>query len=230
VAEPLNEILRGLPQKKKRKKFEIEKSEKVRIQIKRKKFVWSVDCERAFQELKDLLCAHPILSRPDFDKPFIISTDASGFGIAAVLCQRDEVGEHVIAYASRSLTSDERKWPSQHHECLAILYGCSTFRHFVLGKRFTMETDCISLKWIFTATKPSRIVRWALYLAEYDMDIVHRAGEANANADGLSRADHLENDHTFEVSRVDIGRPEDIFDISKNEIRFELVLFYMAVD
>ena len=47
--------------------------------------IWTAQCEAAFQELKRLLCSAPVLASPDFEKPFVLQTDASEYGIGAVL-------------------------------------------------------------------------------------------------------------------------------------------------
>ena len=67
------------------------------------KFVWSSDCEEAFQTLKRLLTTAPVLAQPDIEKPFDVYCDASGIGIGCVLMQEGPV----IAYASRQLKQHE---------------------------------------------------------------------------------------------------------------------------
>ena len=55
------------------------------------KFVWSPECEEAFQTLKKLLTTAPVLSQPNIEKPFDIYCDASGIGIGCVLMQEGRV-------------------------------------------------------------------------------------------------------------------------------------------
>ena len=81
------------------------------------KFVWTENTESAFQHLKTCLCSAPILAYPNFDKPFILQTDASDFGLGAVLTQLDKSGhERVISYASRTLTGRERNYTAMEKE------------------------------------------------------------------------------------------------------------------
>ena len=65
-------------------------------------FIWSEDCQLAFEKLKESLCNPPILAYPDFSLPFILDCDASGKSIGAVLSQVQGGKERVIAYASKS--------------------------------------------------------------------------------------------------------------------------------
>ncbi|KAG0974677.1 hypothetical protein G6F28_013156 [Rhizopus arrhizus] len=76
-----------------------------------KKIPWTSLTTESFETLKKLLTTAPILSRPDFNKPFILVTDASKLGLGAILTQLDENGhEHPIVYASRGLKSTESNY------------------------------------------------------------------------------------------------------------------------
>ena len=73
------------------------------------RFKWTLECQHSFEELKYKLTTAPVLAYPDFSKPFILDTDASDFGIGGVLSQKGNDGEeHVMSYASRSLSKAER--------------------------------------------------------------------------------------------------------------------------
>ena len=64
-------------------------------------FVWSPDCDVAFNELRNRLCSPPILAYPDFEKPFHLYTDASKSSISYVLGQKIDGKGHVVAYGGR---------------------------------------------------------------------------------------------------------------------------------
>ena len=154
------------------------------------KFEWTQKQQDAFEELKTKLISKPILEYPDFEKEFILITDASGEGLGAILAQKNKDDkEIVIAYASRSLKPAEKNYPITELECLAIVWGVEHFHKYLIQKRFTILTDHSALKTIKTAKIPKKgkRARWMMELQQYDFDIKHRAGKENQNADTLSR-------------------------------------------
>ena len=152
-------------------------------------FVWTNDCQIAFEELRHRLCSAPILAFPDFSREFILDTDASDVGIGAVLSQVDEEGhERVIAYGSRALTKPERRYCVTRRELLAVVQFTRQYRPYLMGRKFILRTDHGSLTWLRNFRDPEgQIARWLERLEELDFDIVHRRGKAHTNADALSR-------------------------------------------
>ena len=146
-------------------------------------FVWTEECQKGFQRLKDLLSQAPVLCYPSLTKDFELQTDASAVGLGAVL----EQDGHVVAYASRSLTHAERQYSVIERECLAVLYAVKQFRHYLLGRAFVLHTDHQPLQWLSAQKMEGRLCRWALALQEFDFTIKYRRGSSNANADALSR-------------------------------------------
>ena len=156
--------------------------------------------QKAFEELKEKLIQYPILSYPDYEKEFILITDASGRGLGAVLSQLNGDGkEIVIAYASRTLVQAEKNYPITDQECLAIMWAIEHFYKYLIGKKFMIITDHSALKTLKTAKIPTkgRRARWIMELQQYDFEIKHRSGKENSNANGLSRlinTEELESD------------------------------------
>ena len=137
------------------------------------KVEWSAECEQAFETLKQRLCSAPVLRSPDFEKEFILQTDASERGIGAVLSQKDENGEdHPIAFFSRKLLEREEKYATVEKECLAIKLACQAFRVYLLGRPFLIETDHRALEWLDRLKENNaRLSRWSLLLQIFDFQV-----------------------------------------------------------
>ncbi len=156
-------------------------------------FIWDERQENSFKSLKDRLVSSPVLAFPDFTKPFVVCTDACDHGVGAVLAQKQEVPglgetEVVIAYMSRHLLERERHWATVEKEAFAIIQACKTFFPYLYGRTFTVVTDHKPLQWLASIKEPTgRLMRWSLWLQQFDMTIGYRTGKTNQNADCLSR-------------------------------------------
>lgn len=104
--------------------------------LKKNKFEWSGSAEVAFQSLKSAMTSTPTLALPDFTVSFIIQSDASGDGIGVVLTQNDRL----VVFMSRSLGVTNRNWSTYAREMLAIVIAIRTWRLYLLGHRFTIQT------------------------------------------------------------------------------------------
>lgn len=159
-----------------------------RLTEKGRRFKWGDDCQQAFMQLKSSLITAPVLAYPDPQKRFILDTDASDVGIGAVLSQEEGGVERVVAYASRALTKEERRYATTKKELLAMVTFTKFFKHYLLGKQFVLRTDHGSLRWLHNFRDlEGQLARWVEQLANFNYEIVHRPGKQHANADALSR-------------------------------------------
>ena len=154
----------------------------------------------AFDRLKAMCLQAPILAFPDFGKPFLLETDASGKGLGAVLSQKQSDGRyHPIAYASHIMTETEQRYHSNKQEFLALKWTVTEQFHEYLspyGKnrnKFVVRTDNNPLTYIFSsANLDAAGQRWVAQLASYNFALEYQKGKDNTVADFLSRLDdHL---------------------------------------
>ena len=152
--------------------------------------LWTPECQQAFDGIIQKLVSAPILGFVDYQKPFVLHTDASGTGLGAALYQEGDDGlPHVIAYASRGLSKSELNYPAYKWEFLALKWAITEkFRDYLYGGSFTVLTDNNPLTYVLTTAKLDATGhRWLAALANFDFVIKYRPGNKNADADGLSR-------------------------------------------
>jgi len=112
------------------------------------------------------------LQYPDFTKQFILTTDASGKALGAILSQGETGSDLPIAYSSRTLNNAECNYSATELECLAIIFGVKTFRPYLYGRKFTIITDHRPLSWLFNLKDPlSRLAGWRIQLEQYSYDL-----------------------------------------------------------
>ncbi|KAI4880801.1 hypothetical protein NFI96_008107 [Prochilodus magdalenae] len=152
------------------------------------RFRWTPECQDAFETLKNLLTTTPVLGYPRDSGDLILNTDASHFGIGAVLSQMQDGVERVLAYGSRRLSSTEQNYCTTRRELLAVVEFTRHFRQYLLGRPFIVRSDHSSLRWVVKMKEPEgQLARWLEKLAEYDFEVVHRPGHHHHNADVTSR-------------------------------------------
>lgn len=184
IAKPLFDLLKGEKRKGKQSKS---------MQPRRKLSAsdWRPEQEKAFEDLKASLVNSVVLAHPDFDRPFMLSVDASLDGIGAVLSQiqEGEARARPIAFASKSLSQSQKNYPAHRLEFLALKWSvCDKFSHWLKGHKFTVWTDNNPLTHILTKPKLDCCEqRWVAKLASYDFDIRYVPGPKNVVADALSR-------------------------------------------
>ncbi|KAM8953265.1 adhesion G protein-coupled receptor F5-like [Pelodytes ibericus] len=144
---------------------------------------WSPECEKAFQELKTALIHAPVLAAPDQTKRFLVHTDASMFGLGAVLSQVGaDGGEHPVAYLSRKLRPREVSYAAIEKECLAVVWALKKLQPYLYGQQFALLTDHNPLVWLKRVSGDNaRLLRWSLALQPFDFIIQYRPGKQNGS-------------------------------------------------
>ncbi|KAE8690049.1 hypothetical protein F3Y22_tig00110929pilonHSYRG00045 [Hibiscus syriacus] len=147
-------------------------------------WVWSKDCQEAFDDLKKVVISEPVLTLPDLEKPLEVETDASDYAIGGVLLQ----DKHLVAFESRKLNETEARYTAPEKELLAVIHCLRIWRHYFLGSKFVVKTDNTAVSHFLTQPKlTAKQARWQEFLAEFDFNFEHKAGKKNQVADALSR-------------------------------------------
>ncbi|KAK8941176.1 hypothetical protein KSP39_PZI010028 [Platanthera zijinensis] len=147
-------------------------------------FIWTEDCQVAFDRLKESVTTAPVLVMLCGSEGFQIYSDASLKGLECVLMQNGKV----IAYTSRQLKEAERNYPTHDLELAAVVFALKIWRHYLYGAQCDIFTDHKSLKYIFSQKELNmRQRRWLELIKDYDVDIKYHPSKANVVADALSR-------------------------------------------
>ena len=173
-------------------------------------YEWDDAQIHAFEELKSRLMSAPILTYPDFSKPFVIACDASDVGIGAALLQKGPRRLMPIAFASKLLSDTERRYSVTEREALAVTWSLRKFRDICFGYKVTVLTDHQPVTNLFRNRNLSgKLARWFLQVQEFEPEIRYIPGPKNTIADALSRVgEDLEIDPsvvaTYTIQEVDL--------------------------
>lgn len=162
-------------------------------------FVWTSKRQAAFEKLKSDLSTLPTLAYFDPKNRTRLIADASPVALGAVLIQFKLNEPYVISYASKSLSSVEKRYSQTEKESLALVWSVERFYYYLAGLEFELVTDHKPLEAIFkpTSKPPARIERWVLRLQAFKFKVIYQAGKFNI-ADSVSRLCQLKNSESFD--------------------------------
>ncbi|GBG74610.1 hypothetical protein CBR_g19018 [Chara braunii] len=149
---------------------------------------WTKECEAAFRKLKYALAHYEVLKLPDPNKPFVVTTDASQYGIGAVLAQKEGPKLRPIEYMIKKMPSQKLAKSTYERELYALYRALVHWRHYLPGRFFYVRSDHETLRWIKTQPMLSdALKRWIQVINMYDYQLDPIKGEYNKVADALSR-------------------------------------------
>ena len=174
VAKPLNDLL------------EVEASK-----YKTQPITLPLDALESFNQLKMRCMTAPVLAFANFEKPFLLETDASSHGLGAMLSQEQEDGKyHPVVYASRELKGGEIKYHSSKLKFLALKWAVTDqFKKYLQYWHFMVHMNNNPLTYMMSTLNLNAIGHWwVAALAAFNMSIEYLKGKDNKVANMLSRA------------------------------------------
>jgi len=144
---------------------------------------------------QEALTTTPIIQAPDWTASFELMCNASNYALGVVLAQRIDKQSRVIYYASNTLDTAKANYTTTEKELLAVVFALEKFRSYLLGSPIVVFIDHAALKYLLKkAESKPRLIRWMLWLQEFDLEIRDRSGAQNLVTDHLSRIERSAND------------------------------------
>jgi hypothetical protein len=136
----------------------------------------------------------PVLQQPDFTRPFFLLTDASAYGVRAILSQKGGITNrksrlHPIAYYSTTFTETEHNYDIYERELLAIIKAITHWRPYLIWTKepFIILTNHTNLlHWKSPRKLNRRTARWHGELQDYNFKLQHVPSKLHMAADALS--------------------------------------------
>ncbi|WJX45728.1 hypothetical protein P8452_32589 [Trifolium repens] len=169
--------------------------------------VWTEDCQKAFDSIKEYLMEPPILIPPVEGKPLIMYLTVLEDSMGCVLGQQDETGrkEHAIYYLSKKFTDCESRYSMLEKTCCALAWAAKRLRHYLINHTTWLISKMDPIKYIFEkAALTGRIARWQMLLSEYDIE--YRTQKA---IKGSVLADHLAHQPIEDYQPIKFDFPDE---------------------
>ncbi|GBG64267.1 hypothetical protein CBR_g41188 [Chara braunii] len=149
---------------------------------------WDKDCTSAMKKLKQALIEYPVLKVADPSLPFVVTTDASQYGIGVVLQQDDGNGYRPVEFMSARMPSEKVATSTYERELYTLRQALDHWKHYLIGRHFKVYSNHETLQWLKTQAKMTpKLTRWAAEIDQYDFELKPVKGKYNVVTDALSR-------------------------------------------
>ena len=133
--------------------------------------VWNIDCQRAFEKIKECLLSPPVLVPPTPGRPLLLYLSVSDIALGCMLAQLDDSGkERAIYYLSKRMLEYECKYIMIERLCLALVWATRRLRHYVTEYSILLVSRLDPLRYLFDRpVMTGRLMRWLVLLTEFDI-------------------------------------------------------------
>ena len=160
------------------------------------KFEWKEAHHDAFMKLKEAIIQAPILRYPDMTKPYVVYTDASDNACRDQLSQIHDGTKFLVAFLSHTFTDTQRRWSTPEQEAYSIYFAVKKWNYYLQRADIIVRNDHKPLAWFLNGKKENtKINRWGLELASYNITFEWISGARNKATDCLSRLVELPKKH-----------------------------------
>ena len=167
------------------------------------KFEWKDIHQDAFMKLKEAIIQAPILRYPDTTKPYIVYTDASDDACGVQLSQIHDGTEFPVAFLSHTFTDTQRRWSTPEQEAYGIYFTVKKWNYYLQGADIIVRNNHKPLaRFLNGKNENTKINRWGLELASYNITFEWISGARNKAADCLSRLVELPEKHQKNQTRT----------------------------
>ena len=151
-------------------------------------FSWSITAQQSYDSVKEMIVSNPALALLNPELHSIMTSDASDYGLGAVLTQiHVDKMEKTITFTSRTLTESQRKYSTEEKEALGCVWVTEKWRTYLWGRHFTLRTDHSPLTTQLSTKRLGRagmrVARWSARLLSFYYDIQDKLGSENLTAD-----------------------------------------------
>ena len=147
-----------------------------------------MECQHAFEQLKDTLIKAPLLAKWTLGLEIAIECNSFGYAVGSTLMQKMKGLLHPVAYFSKKLNRAESNYPIHDKEMLAIIHYMREWRTELVGQHFEVWSDHRNLAYFLKKQHlGERQMRWAYELNDLSFDIIHKLDKEQVQSDALSR-------------------------------------------
>jgi len=133
------------------------------------KFVWTRDCEEAFEKLKKYLASPLVLCKPELSTPLRLYFAVTERAISSVLLQEQDLVQRPIYFVSKVLQGSEVRYQTLEKAALAVVFSARRLRHYFQSFIVMVMTDLPIHKVLQKPDVTGRMARWAVELSEFDI-------------------------------------------------------------